>query len=65
MTETVGMTRYLVQVVGTSGQWISIAGSITRHPVTDAFLGGAGVARFERYRVFDRVGNTAIAEGVR
>lgn len=59
------MNRYMVQVVTTHGNWINIAGNITLQPVTDAFLGGSGVIRGENYRIYDRVADQVIEQGIR
>lgn len=57
--------RYMVQVRNVHDEWTSIAGNITRQPITPAYLGGSGVARGEAYRVIDATNGDVIASGVR
>lgn len=59
------MNRYRVQVTNTAGQWIDIAGNMTRQPITDAYLGGSGIARGESWRVLDTVTQAVMEHGIR
>lgn len=59
------MNRYLVQVRGTSGEWISIAGFVADGPL-NKMLRNARVAIGEEYRVIDREnGDKTVHSGIR